>query len=159
MKIVTLFLALFLLPLSAKAINLENYHWKELECLAKNLYYEARGEGFSGMMAVGTVTMNRVESSKFPNTVCAVVYEKTFSSGRRVCQFSWVCQPNVTKPNKNIDLYRQAVAIAARILYTGDRYQKVRHALFFHADYVNPRWRNMRHVATIGRHIFYEPRS
>jgi spore germination cell wall hydrolase CwlJ-like protein len=160
MKIVTLFLALFLAVPSVKATtNFESYHWKELECLAKNLYYEARGEGFRGMMAVGTVTMNRVESGKFPNTVCAVVYEKTFNKGKRTCQFSWVCQPNVINSKKNLDLYREAVAIAARILYTGDRLHKVSNALFFHADYVNPRWRNMRHVATIGRHIFYEPRS
>jgi len=159
MKIVTLFLALFLIPLSAKAINLENYHWKELECLAKNLYYEAKGEGFDGMMAVGTVTMNRVEDNRFPSTVCAVVYEKSFRNGKRTCQFSWVCQPHVTARQKNLDSYRVAVAIAARILYTGDRLRKVNNALFFHADYVNPRWRNMRHVATIGRHIFYEPRS
>jgi len=160
MKVVALFLTLFLIPLSAIA-NTKNqsYHWKELECLAKNLYYEARGEGYKGMMAVGTVTMNRVNDSRFPSTVCDVVYEKTRNNGKVVCQFSWVCQPHVINRNKNMDLYKQSVAIAAGILYSGKRLQKVSSALFFHADYVNPRWRNVRHVATIGRHIFYEPRG
>lgn len=160
MKIVTLFLALFLISPIVKANkNAETYHWKELECLAKNLYYEARGEGYKGMMAVGTVTMNRVNDSRFPSTVCGVVYEKTSNNGKVVCQFSWVCQPHVINRRKNLDLYKESVAIAAGILYNGKRLQKVNSALFFHANYVNPRWRNVRRVATIGRHIFYEPRG
>ncbi len=160
MKIVTLFLALFLFSPIVKANkNIETYHWKELECLAKNLYYEARGEGYKGMMAVGTVTMNRVSDIRFPSTVCDVVHERTRNRGKVICQFSWVCQPNVINKSKNLDLYKQSVAIAAGILYGGKRLQKVNKALFFHADYVNPQWRNVRRVATIGRHIFYEPRG
>lgn len=161
MKIVTLFLALFLFsPIAYANKNKNSYHWKELECLAKNLYYEARGEGHKGMLAVGTVTMNRVHHSLFPNSVCDVVYEKTKNNvGKTVCQFSWVCQSYIKKKHKNLDLYKQAVAIATGILYGGNRLHKLERALFFHADYVNPKWRNVRQVATIGRHIFYEPRS
>ena len=45
----------------------------ELDCLAKNIYFEARGESLTGKIAVANVTMNRVEHHKYPSTVCGVV--------------------------------------------------------------------------------------
>ena len=48
---------------------------KQLECLAKNIYFEARNEPFVGQFAVALVTLNRVNDTDFPNTVCEVVYE------------------------------------------------------------------------------------
>lgn len=74
----------------------------ELDCLAKNIYHEARGESREGKIAVAHVTMNRVNSKRFPNTVCGVVHQAVYSTwwlearGRKVpvrnkCQFSWYC--------------------------------------------------------------------
>ena len=75
---------------------------EELQCLAKNIYHEARGENKLGKLAVAHVTLNRVHSDKFPDTVCGVVYQARYSrwwleaKGRLVpirnqCQFSWYC--------------------------------------------------------------------
>lgn len=74
----------------------------ELDCLAKNIYHEARGESREGKLAVAHVTMNRVHSNRFPDTVCGVVHQAVYSKwwweekGKRVpvrnkCQFSWYC--------------------------------------------------------------------
>ena len=61
---------------------------REVDCLAKNIYFEAKGEPRAGKIAVAEVTMNRVKSKQFPRSVCAVVYQKT----KGTCQFSWVCE-------------------------------------------------------------------
>jgi len=51
----------------------------ELDCLAKNIYHEARGESLQGKKAVANVTLNRVHSNLFPDTVCGVVYQAVHS--------------------------------------------------------------------------------
>ena len=48
----------------------------ELNLLARTVYAEARGEPYAGQVAVAAVVLNRVRSSKFPNTVSGVVYQK-----------------------------------------------------------------------------------
>lgn len=50
-------------------------------CMRLNLYHEARGEDLQGLLAVMNVTMARVMSNQFPNTVCEVVWQKN--------QFEW----------------------------------------------------------------------
>ena len=49
---------------------------RQLDCLSKNIYYEAGSEPFEGKIAVAQVTLNRAESGKFPSDVCKVVYQK-----------------------------------------------------------------------------------
>ena len=61
---------------------------REVDCLAQNMYFEAGIESKAGKLAVAEVTMNRVKSSEFPNTVCEVVYQRT----KYTCQFSWICE-------------------------------------------------------------------
>ena len=71
----------------------------EAICLATNIYHEARGESYAGKVAVANVTMNRVTSPKFPNTICDVVYQAQTKENwkgntvpkRNKCQFSWYC--------------------------------------------------------------------
>ena len=63
---------------------------RELTCLALNVYYEARGEPLAGMYAVAEVTMNRVASHRYPETVCGVVYEK---------RWDWLRKRNVGAPS------------------------------------------------------------
>ena len=71
---------------------------KQHECLAKNIYFEARNEPFVGQFAVALVTLNRVHDSAFPNTICDVVYEGIHTASgfpkRDRCQFSWYCDGN-----------------------------------------------------------------
>ena len=52
-----------------------NYTSSDTYLLAKAIYAEARGESYEGQVAVGAVIMNRVRSSKFPNTVSGVIYQ------------------------------------------------------------------------------------
>src|SRR5690625_3991404 len=47
----------------------ESSEWR---CLAEAMYFEARGEGLAGQVAVGEVILNRVDSSRYPNSVCDV---------------------------------------------------------------------------------------
>ena len=65
---------------------------EELTCLAKNIYFEARGENRTGQYAVGLVTLNRLKSKRFPNTICKVVKQAKYWNNnpvRNKCHFSW----------------------------------------------------------------------
>ncbi len=129
---------------------------REVECLARNIYYEARGEPEAGMYAVGVVTMNRVRSPSYPNEVCKVVYQWVWDakSQRNVSAFSWTTQ--------RVDLalqqpaWNQAREIARQI-YFAEYTDTVDNALFYHADYIRPSWASRKiKVKKIGRHIFYK---
>lgn len=121
----------------------------ELKCLADNIYFEAGNQSSKGKLAVAAVTMNRVNSPKFPKSVCSVVYQRT----GRTCQFSWVCEGK--KRVRSREQYSEAKRIAENVLlYGAHRGILGNNVLFYHADYVNPRW-NLRRVTKIGTHIFY----
>lgn len=123
---------------------------REVECLAKNIYYEAGSEPYKGKLAVAQVTMNRVKSNQFPRTVCGVVYQKS----RGICQFSWVCE-NDLHPRSGSQ-WKQSLKIAENILINKKSYNVVGGAKYFHATYVDPAWSNTKNmVAQIGNHIFY----
>jgi spore germination cell wall hydrolase CwlJ-like protein len=144
-----------LLPQGESAVTAAERE-RQLDCLAINIYREAGYESFEGKVAVAQVTMNRVAHPEFPNDVCAVVYEKNKWSGRVVCQFSWYCDS--THRNRPIgDGYQESYEVAKRVLLEGFRLPGLTDALFYHADYVNPRWRYER-IQQIGTHIFYRPR-
>jgi spore germination cell wall hydrolase CwlJ-like protein len=125
---------------------------REIACLARNIYFESRGEPYLGKIAVAQVTMNRVNSSKFPASVCGVVHQKTNYNGITVCQFSWVCEEarKIRAPH----LYDESLKIARRVMIDGYRLPELKGSKFFHADYVDPGW-NRPVKARIGRHIFY----
>ena len=128
----------------------------DLMCLARNVYHEARGEPTAGQYAVAEVTLNRVGSRHFPDTVCDVVYEKRFDAGRNrlVGAFSWTELDSVSKPTGLA--WRRAVR-AAEAIYDKQREPTVKGALFYHADSIEPRWAGeKKQVARIGSHIFYE---
>ena len=65
---------------------------KQLDCLARNIYYEAGYEPFEGKVAVAQVTINRAESGQFPSDICQVVYQKNIVYEKVLCQFSWYCE-------------------------------------------------------------------
>ena len=128
---------------------------KELHCLAQNIYYEAGSESYDGKLAVAQVTVNRAESGKFPDTVCGVVKQKSVLQGRTVCQFSWFCSAKArVKLPFNSEMYQESLRAARQVLIDGLELEKLKDALYFHANHVNPNWGKVR-VAKIGNHVFY----
>jgi hypothetical protein len=115
--------------------RVREFHKQSLTCLARNVYFEARGEPVAGQYAVAEVTMNRRASRRFPNTVCEVVYQKNWDAGRR--RFV-------------------ARSIAEAVYY--QRYTpQLKGATHFHATYIKPDWAvQKQRVAKIGRHVFYK---
>ncbi len=127
---------------------------RQLDCLAKNIYHEAAGEPFEGKVAVAQVTMNRAESGRFPADVCAVVYQKNIFYEKVVCQFSWYCENGGKPPIRSQALYRESYEVAKKVLLEGFRLDIMKTAMYYHADYVNPKWGKPK-IGKIGRHIFY----
>ena len=135
---------------------------EERECLARNVYFEARSETIQGQVAVAWVTLNRMESPRFPNSICGVVYQaRTDSRGnpiRHQCQFSWYCDGRSDRI-RNQRAWEDAQLIADVVLLDWARAKNspVQNATYYHADYVNPSWaRDFTRVAQVDTHIFYE---
>jgi spore germination cell wall hydrolase CwlJ-like protein len=128
---------------------------RQLQCLAQNIYWEAASEPFEGKVAVAQVTLNRASSSKFPNDICQVVYQKNVFYEKVVCQFSWYCEHNHKVKPVHQQFYTESEAVAKKVLLEGFRLDGLKEAMYYHADYVNPKWKKEK-VATIGRHIFYK---
>lgn len=126
---------------------------RQLECLAKNIYFEAASEPFEGKVAVAQVTLNRVESGSFANDVCGVVFEKNVVYNKIICQFSWYCESG-PKVVRSTAMYDESMVVAKKVLLENYRLPSLTGAMYYHADYVNPRW-NKPKIAKIGRHIFY----
>jgi N-acetylmuramoyl-L-alanine amidase len=126
----------------------------DINCLAENVYYEARGEPEAGQIAVADVTVNRTKAPGFAPTVCGVVHEKK----EHKCQFSWVCWRQRPPIDKNSQQWVKAQDIATTVLLfnSGSDTMSKRSALFYHADYVHPGWaRKMKFIKRIGTHLFY----
>jgi spore germination cell wall hydrolase CwlJ-like protein len=127
---------------------------KQLDCLAQNIYYEAGWEPFEGKVAVAQVTLNRVRSGQFPSDVCGVIHQKNIFYNKVICQFSWYCNsPAIRKP-MNQAAYRESYEVAKQVLLEGFRLPSLTTALYYHADYIDPKW-GKKQVAKIGQHIFY----
>lgn len=141
-------------PTESSARHIE----KQLVCLARNIYWESASEPFEGKVAVAQVTMNRMESGKFPDTVCGVVHQKTSFYGKVVCQFSWLCENNHHTRAVNRQAYKESEEVAKMVMLEGFRLTSIKQALYYHADYVDPKW-NKEKVIKIGRHIFYKDRT
>ena len=131
---------------------------RQLECLTRNIYWEAASEPFEGKVAVAQVTLNRMQSGKFPNSVCGVVYQKNVFYEKVVCQFSWYCEGNQKMKPVHKPLWRESEEVAKKVLLEGFRLPGLKNALYYHADYVNPGWQ-LPKIDQIGRHIFYGERK
>ena len=127
---------------------------KQLACLTKNIYHEAGFEPFEGKVAVAQVTLNRVADGKFGRDVCDVVYSKNVVYQKIICQFSWTCDGKVAIKPIATAHYREAEEVAKKVLLEGFRLPSMKDAMYYHADYVNPRWGKPQ-ITKIGRHIFY----
>lgn len=144
-----------------KFLNTSN---SDVQCLARNIYFESLGQGEDGMLAVGLVTVNRLESGKFGETICKVVNHKdTVKIGNRwktICQFSWKCDGKSDKPSDK-EAYAKCVSLAKRALAKNVPVQllhKTKNALYFHTKKIKPAWsKSYRLVAIVGDHKFYKP--
>lgn len=124
---------------------------REVICLAKNIYFEARGESYLGQKAVAFVTINRVNSGIFPNNICEVVYQRQASN----CQFNWACKKNTKIADT--EAFEQAKQLAVNVITTYSRApDPSRGALYFHTKAINTPTRSSRTTATIGQHRFYK---
>lgn len=131
----------------------------EIQCLAENIYFEARNQRTIGMLAVATVTMNRMESDDFPDTVCEVVKQGYHIGSHPIknkCQFSWYCDGKLDRPEDS-DSWFLAKAMAFKFYFGWfDKLDWVDDALYYHADYVKPDWASeKKHIIQIQNHIFY----
>jgi len=132
---------------------------KQITCLADNIFFEAAYEPDKGKKAVAFVTLNRMYSGYYPDTICEVVKQKT----THVCQFSWYCEdrPKRLSYTKQLTdrqqmVYNDIMKIALHVYMNYEILpDPTKGALFYHADYVDPKWKNMIRTAVIGRHIFY----
>ena len=120
----------------------------DVECLALNIYHEARGEGVLGKQLVAQVTMNRVNHGCFPDDVCGVV--------RQHRQFSWTHDGKIDHP-ANRESYEAAYLIALSFIKLGYNIDMPRAQLLlnYHAVYVDPQWHELLPVLIHGDHIFY----
>ncbi|MEA3638881.1 MAG: cell wall hydrolase [Lamprobacter sp.] len=139
---------------TARAIDPNDHVDEELHCLALNIYHEARSEPLSGQLAVAKVTLNRVRSTSFPESICGVV--KQGSQKRNRCQFSWWCDGKSDEPTE-LKAWQKSLELGRRVL-AGEVADPTQGALYYHATYVSPKWsRSFQRTTQIGRHLFYRP--
>ncbi len=123
-----------------------SYTKEDLNCMERAIFFEANRSSRAGMVAVGTVVMNRVESDQFPDTVCGVVGQKG--------QFA----PGVlTRPmaSKALPDVREAAIAVLR----GERQNQIENAMFFHTSGYTFPYNNMHYVLVAGGNAFYEKRK
>lgn len=129
-------------------VNLQNINTDlsdEMQCLAGTIYFESKGESLAGQLAVAKVVLARVQSSRFPDSICGVVYQRR--------QFSFVRNGAMPKISTGRKTWHNAKAIA-QIAVDDSWDSEVEGALFFHAAYVSPNWKRKR-LGRVDKHIFY----
>ena len=125
-----------------------DYKPVDVFCLAKNIYHEAGIESEYGKIAVAQVTINRVRTGRWGKTICDVVMARH--------QFSWANKRSIRWERPTGPLWKKSYEIAHRILKRGLELKNFEHALYYHADYVKPKWASSKYyIEKIGTHIFY----
>jgi spore germination cell wall hydrolase CwlJ-like protein len=120
---------------------------RDQDCLAKAVYFEARGEPIEGQLAVAEVVINRAGSGRYPADICSVVTQPW--------QFSFIRKGQFPTPNYGSDAWRKAVAVA-KIAQGKLADTLPSNVLWYHADYVAPSWgKRLTRQTKIGLHIFY----
>ncbi|ACA20444.1 cell wall hydrolase SleB [Methylobacterium sp. 4-46] len=115
------------------------------ECLARAMYFESNRSSDEGLLAVGTVVMNRLQAASYPESICGVVGQpRQFAAGV------------LRKPMRDQD--REKVEQVADAVLAGQRHDGVGGAMFFHTAGLRFPYRNMHYVALAGGNAFYEKR-
>ena len=125
----------------------------EQDCLARNVFYEAGVEDYSGKIAVAQVTLNRLNEGRWGNDVCKVVYTPS--------QFSWTRDKKKRWAKPKGELW-SASQHAVKDFIKGIRIKNLEHSNFYHTDYIKqPVWAKAKQkVHKVGQHIFYaEPKK
>lgn len=119
-------------------------------CLSLTIYHEARGENIYGQLAVAQVVMNRVESPRYPDTVCGVVTQRK--------QFSFLNNCNIKCAVQNVreqQAWKVSQSVTNSIL---QGHRITLNATHYHTTWVQPYWskhERMQPLKTIGNHTFY----
>lgn len=140
-------LAIALMLATAVPVNATQagYSNKELDCMARNLYHEARGESERGMIMVAEVTINRTEHKGFPSTICGVVYAPN--------AFEWTRKSAKIKEPKQ---FEKAKKVAEKVL-SGKAKLTGTEALYFKTKGYKSAFHSKRkHLGTVGNHEFYK---
>ena len=122
------------------------YTKNDVECLTRNIYYEAGVESKVGKFAVAHVTVNRLKTGYWGDSICKVVYAKK--------QFSWTLAKKLPRPDSKV--WAESEEVARKVL-AGHRVRGLTKSLFYHATYIkHPNWADPKHHAgKIGAHVFY----
>ena len=123
-----------------ECLNLSEH---EIKCLAENIYFEAGVESYEGKLAIAQVTFNRLMTGRWGDTICDVVHSPY--------QFSWT---NDKKEPPSGRLWLESKQVASDFI-NGARMNDMKDVLFYHANYIDPRWNRKYIVAKIDSHIFY----
>lgn len=135
-------------PITVPAITLSA---KDMKCLVENVYQEAASESAEGKIAVALVTINRMLHMKYPGTICAVVYQPG--------QFTWTFTNKIGVDKRVYEETRRLVEYTV-YMYDNIEPEMTNGAIFYHANYVSPSWKNkLQKVTTIGRHVFYKEKN
>ena len=123
-----------------------------LMCMALNIFFEARSEPIQGQIAVAEVTLNRVASDDYPNTICEVVLQEN-SQG---CQFSWWCDGKSDLPKEH-NSFQTSKSLAKLMIDDGQYISVVgKNVTHYHTDDIKPYWSDdMVKVEQVGKHNFY----
>ena len=160
--------------------------YQDIQCLARNIYYEAGSEPEEGKVAVGLVTINRANTPNYPNTVCGVVKQKTMVTvpkkvattttvkpswieppkqvtevqttwvQKAVCQFSWTCM-SVPKIKENDPRWEESQRVAMELADGGYAHYREKYAKALHFHAKHVApGWKLKRVHSDGGHIFYE---
>lgn len=154
--------------------HLRKLHKDTINCMALNIYHEAKNQSVTGQIAVGLVVINRVKDNRFPDTICDVIMqgpireswktkknpdlndeERMYYPIRNRCQFSWYCDGKDDTPREPT-AWELATHIAEKLLFSRQYAGMLDGATHYHADYVSPAWRlDMTRISKVDDHIFY----
>ncbi len=127
---------------------------EEMKCLALNIYFETHASSLVDAMSVSDVVLNRVVSTRYPNTVCNVVHQG-YKPGKKSCQFSWFCDGKHDEPYDN-DAWEKSRKYARDIYINANYRGMTEGATHYHAHWMKAYWASsLNRVARIGSHIFY----
>lgn len=132
-----------------RAVYKKYFSKKSLDCLAKNVYFEARNQSLVGKLAVANVVINRVRSGRYPSSVCEVIHQSS--------QFSWYGRV----PDKITDkeAWERCLKVAIYVL-TNEDTDNTRGATHYHEVGIRPKWiHKLIRTIRFESHIFYRMKT
>ena len=141
--------SVLLVSIYAYAIDYDYVISQDEHCMALNIYHEARSDNLAGKFAVADVVINRVYDTRYPNTVCGVIYQgdhkpswkdpNTLVPVRNRCQFSWYCDGKSDTPHDD-EAWEKSRKFARDMYIHGEFRGITEGATHYHATYSKPFW-------------------